>query len=287
MASSKNLKNEILKTLAYSCVFKYPLSFYQICTYLGCKCNYRDLIKALRELKRKRKISQKGGKYYIPQKRTENWYEKLKETIRKTDQTRGILKHLEKIPWIKLIAITGPLAAANPQEKGDIDVFIVAQSGRLWLTRLFVVLYLKALNKYRTDKSSVNKICPNLLVSEDNMLWEKKKQNLYVASEIVRMQPIINREKTYERFLTKNRWVEKFFPNFIFKKTANEKRHSTNILDLLEKLSYKLQKAYMSSKITTEDIDNKMIHFNKNDKTDEILSKYKDNLAKIIKAIDN
>jgi len=280
MHSPKKLKAEILKTLSYSSVFKYPLSFYQLGTYLGCKCNYRDFVKALRELEKYKKISQKAGKYYTPNKHVENWPKKFEETKKRTEEARKIIETLEKIPWIKLLALTGPLAAANPQESGDIDIFIVAQEKRLWLTRLLVVLYLKSLGKYRTDKNPTNKICPNLLVAENHLLWEKKKQNFYIASEIVRMQPIINREETYERFLTKNRWVEKFFPNFIFEKTEGEKRHGANILDLLEKLSYKLQKAYMNSKITTEDVNAKMIHFNKNDKTKEILTKYKENLTK-------
>jgi len=143
MSSPKKLKNEVLKTLAYSEVFKYPLSFYQLGTYLGCRCSYKDLVKALRKLEKRRIISQKAGKYCVAQKYAENWPEKLKETARKTEQARDIIKRLEKIPWIKLLALTGPLAASNPQEKGDVDVFVVAQKKRLWLTRLFVVLYLK------------------------------------------------------------------------------------------------------------------------------------------------
>lgn len=280
MSSPKKLKNEVLKTLAYSEVFKYPLSFYQLGTYLGCRCSYKDLVKALRELEKRRIISQKAGKYCVAQKYAENWPEKLKETARKTEQARDIIKRLEKIPWIKLLALTGPLAASNPQEKGDVDVFVVAQKKRLWLTRLFVVLYLKSLGKYRTDKNSVDKVCPNLLIAEDNMLWERKKQNLYIASEIVRMQPIINREKTYWRFLTANKWCENFFPNFEFEKIENFQGSNPKVLDLLEKAVYWAQKKYMGKKVVREKVTPKLIHFNKNDKTEEILMKYKENLTK-------
>ena len=281
MPSQKKLKTEILKTLAYSNIFKYPLSFCQLGTYLGCECNYREFVKALRELEKYKKISQKTGKYYTPCEHVENWHRKLEETKRRTERARKIVEPLEKIPWLKLLALTGPLAAANPQKNGDIDVFIVAQRRRLWVTRLFVVLYLKALGKYRTDKSSIDKVCPNLLVAEDNLLWENKKQNLYIASEIIRMQPLINRENTYERFLAANKWVNEFFPNFRFKKTESERQYNLGILDLLEKLSFKLQRVYMNSKITTENIDTKTIHFNRNDKTDEILSAYEEILRKL------
>lgn len=266
--------NEIIKTLTYSAVFKYPLSFNQLGTYLGTKTSYGNLVKALRILEKTKKISQRNGKYYLYHKHTIRWRKAADKTKSQFEQAKKLLEPLKKIPWIKLLALTGPIAASSPQKNGDIDIFIIAQNKRLWITRLFVVMYLKATGTYRTDKNPKNKICPNLFISETNMTWPKENQNLFIASEIVRMQPLLNRDNTYLKFLTTNPWIKNYFPNFIFERVNKERRLNPGILDILEKFAYKIQKAYMKKKITTEKTALGIIHFNKNDKTKKIMNTY-------------
>ena len=131
-------------------------------------------------------------------------------------------------------------------------------------------------DRYRTDKSPSGKICPNLLVSEEKMSWEKEKQNFYVASEIVRMQPVIDGEETYLRFLNGNSWIQNFFPNFVFGEMPRRREEwkVPKILDFVEACFFLFQKALMSRKITTEKVKKDFIHFNRYDKTNEILGKY-------------
>ncbi|MBD3365975.1 hypothetical protein GF360_01380 [candidate division WWE3 bacterium] len=278
----KTLKKAILETLAYSAVFKYPLSFHQLGTYVGAEVNeYKKFVKALRQLEKQKKISQKYGKYHLFGKHTVKWDKKLKLTKKKVKEDVEILEVLQKIPWIQMIALTGPLAAANPDKKGDVDVFIVSKKRRLWLTRFFVFLYLKALGKYRTDKNPAGKVCPNLLVTEDNLAWDSKRQNLYVASEIVRMQPILDKRDTYLRFLEANSWIKGFFPNFRWQTPEKKKNFNFGVLDVLEYFAFIGQKFYMSKKITSEQISLKFIHFNRDDKTEAILEKFKNISTKI------
>ncbi len=274
MESSKKLEKSILETLAYSSIFRYPLSFHQLGTYLGTETSYSNLVKKLRKLEKEKKISQKNGKYYLYRKHTINWRDRLRKAKKKRVEGQQTLKMLKKIPWIKMLAFSGPLAASNPMPEGDIDVFIIAQKKRTWLTRIFVVLYLKILGKYRTDEEPKNKVCPNLFLSEDSLTWEEENQNLFIASEIVRLQPKIDRGNTYQKFLTANLWIKKYFPLIKFEEIEKKEKSNPGILDFIEYLAYKMQKRYMQKKITNEEVALNKIHFNRDDKTKEILHKY-------------
>jgi hypothetical protein len=46
------------------------------------------------------------------------------------------------------------------------------------------------------------------------MAWAKKKRNLYVAQNIISMQPLVWRDDTYFNFMEENKWIFKYFNNF-------------------------------------------------------------------------
>ncbi|MBP8960936.1 nucleotidyltransferase domain-containing protein [Patescibacteria group bacterium] len=277
MAKERDIEEAILGALRYSNIFSYPLSFFQIGLYLGQKTSIEELQKNLKILVKKKAITKRENVYKLTKVQNVNWNQKQAQSKKLFKKYSKLLKKLEKIPWIQMIALTGSVAASNPEENDDIDIFIITKKNRLWITRFFIVVYLKAWNTYRTEQEPNGKICPNLLITENNMVWPQDKQNLYVASEIVRMQPVFDRENAYLRFLTKNKWIEKYFPNFIFEGVEKKGEFWTflpNPLDLVEMLFYLSQRFFMKNKITTEEIKKNFIHFNKYDRTNEILEKY-------------
>lgn len=275
---TNDLEEAILKTLKYSGIFSYPLSFYQLALYLGVEIDQKKLKKELSQLVKKKQVVQKKDIFLLKGKKYEVWEQKQKRAKRLFKKYSSILKRLGKIPWIKMITITGSLAAYNPAQKDDVDILVVTGPKRLWITRFLIVLYLKSWNLYRTDEDFQGKICPNILISQDSMVWPKEKQNYYVASEIVRTQPVINNDEMYLQFLNQNDWVQAYFPNFHFEKGnfSNRKPAYPNILDLVEFILFQGQKLFMAKKLTTEKITKNLIHFNRNDRTSEILEKYSD-----------
>jgi len=254
------------------------MSFYQLSTFLISERTIQPttLTQHLDILDKRRKIVKTNNLYKIPgvpyisrEKRTNL----SKESI---NSFKKMGKLLEKIPWIKLLAITGSVAAFNPHEEDDLDILVVAQKNRLWLTRFFVFAYLKMLKLCRTDKDPNGKICPNIFISEEELSWDKKKHNLYVAHEIAMIHPIINRDNMYFRFMEANDWIYKYFGNFTTHFPTNgEKYHTTpKLADVLERIIMLLQLAYMRNKKTTETTTKTLIHFNKKDNTVGILKRY-------------
>ncbi len=274
MTKKENVEDSVLRALQYSNIFHYPLSFFQIAMYIDEKIAYEDLQNSVKKLVQKKIVIKKGNAYRLKGEKCVNWNQKQTQAKKLYKKYSKLLKGLERIPWIHMLALTGSLAASNPEDKDDVDIFIIAKKNRLWLTRFFVVMYLKIWGIYRTPEMPSGKICPNLLVSEKALAWPKEKQNAYVAAEIVRMQVVINRNNAYLRFLSQNKWINEFFPNFEFEEVGKLEGRLPNVLDLFEIVFFFGQRVFMSPKITTEEVRKNFIHFNKYDKTEEILGKY-------------
>jgi len=282
--ATKNLLNPcslaIQKTLAYSSVFKYPLTFYQLSTCLISNKNFKhkEFRKQLKRLVSKGYIKQRKGKYFLPGIKNidpERRKEYSKRLIRKN---RKILKFLQSVPWIKMICITGSTANYNADHKTDLDLMFVTAKNRVWLTRGFVFLILRIIGKLPPSDFDNREICPNIFMDEKNLSWKKDQRNLYVAQNIITMQPIYNKENMYFRFLRANTWVRKHVAQFNFYtpiKFSKLRSSRSTILNSLEKLSYKMQMEYMKKRQTKEVTTKRLIHFNKHDNSPKTLKAYK------------
>jgi hypothetical protein len=270
------LENAILDVLCYFGVFNYPISFYKLCMFLNISSDITvtDIARVLHGLVERNVVVEEYGRYLLKDIPAVAWQERATTSHEAIDLALCAVRYLKKIPWIKLFAVTGSTAAYNKTSEDDIDVFIVTQTNRLWLTRFFTYLILKLLDLYRTDAHSKDKLCTNLFVDESRSSWSQD-QNIYIAHEIVTMLPLINKNNSYLEFLNKNVWVSSIFPNFKFFASPTDNVVVRNFpMDLLEKMVCKLQLTYMKPKRTVETVQSHVAHFNKSDSKDEILSKY-------------
>lgn len=278
-------KLALRNTLAYSAVFNASLSFYQLCTLLLSRSalKHAPAQQLLRELLEAETVSFNKARYFLKGIPPRDWFLHEAYSKKALASLEDVTMLLKKISWIKLLAVTGSVAAFNSNEHDDVDVLIVTAENRLWLTRFLVVLILKLLGKYRTDRTPYGKLCPNIFLSEDHLCWAKSNQNMYVAQEIIKMYPIFSRDDMYFRFLKANSWVFTYFGNFRMTFPAEFAPVSNNsswVLDVLEKIILFLQVLYMQKRKTTEVVTKKLIHFNREDSTANILRRYQNITAK-------
>ena len=280
------VEKAIKRTLAYRSIFNYPLNFYQLSTYLitDRRIGNKALRKELKKLEKKGQIKTENNLYTLHGVKNIDWKDRKNSSTSLIDSHKYVFDSLKKIPWIKFIGITGATAAFNAHANDDIDIFIISQRKRLWITRLFTTLILKSLKKYRTDKDPVRKICPNIFIDEDNVEWDKSKQGLYVAHEILMMHPLYDKDNTYFKFIKKNSWVFNYLSNCrmdINTVSIEVKNSNASILiNVIEKILMKIQLLYMKRKITEEIATKNIIHFNKNDWSHKVLNDYSNILKK-------
>lgn len=278
MANDKDpLQKSILKTLAYSDIFGFPLTLQEIHKFL-ISSEPSSLEEVRREIGDIGGTGEVGG-YYFLEGKEEEIAERNKREIyskEKLEKAKRITHFLKFIPWIKLIAITGSLAVKNAREEDDIDILVVSSAGRLWLTRLSVTAFLTLTNNYRHGKNIKNKICPNMYLDLKNLSVPEASRNLYTAHEVAQIVPILNKEKTYERFISENGWVNKYMGNLreVGDLGENTGRRGNVILDRLEGIAYRFQYNLMKKRMTKEVVGEGYARFHPGDVSNKVLAEF-------------
>jgi len=117
---------------------------------------------------------------------------------------------IARLPFVRLVAVTGALAMNNARPDDDIDLFILARPGRLWLCRLLVL----GVVKLAARRGHV--LCPNFLLSTGRLPLSER--NLFTAHEVAQMVPL-EPSPWYRALIDANVWVADFLPNAFAGKT--------------------------------------------------------------------
>jgi len=186
----------------------------------------------------------------------------------------GILKI---IPWVKFVGITGALAMENADDASDVDLMIITRKGTLWQSRLLTLLLLMAVGfptRRFGQKDQKDKLCLNMWLDENDLVWPKRDRNPYTAHEIAQIVPLVDKMKTYENFISANSWIKRFWPNAAalgkLKKQVSKKESPFGVF---EAICYLLQIKYMRSKITREVVTPTRAIFHPHDWGTLVLSK--------------
>jgi hypothetical protein len=200
----EQLSNAILQTAAYADVFDYPLTSGEIHRYLiGLHAPRKEVERFLEDSPL---LSRVGNYYSLPNR------EKLVETRRRRERVSALLwpqaivygRIIARLPFIRMVAITGALAVNNTDERDDIDFFIVTEPGRLWFCRGLVLMVRRAAVLQGVT------LCPNYLISLRTLDFADR--TLYTAHEITQMVPLAGLD-VYEQIRKRNNWVQRFLPN--------------------------------------------------------------------------
>lgn len=248
--SSSKLSPAESSSVIYHDIFDYPLTLVQL-------KKWRSGI----VYKNTKKIVQKKGFYFLKgrEKLIRKRLLRQKASLIKFEIAKKASNVLSKMPTVLMVGITGSLAMKHAGTKSDIDFMIITRKNTLWLSRFFalIALALKGISVRRFgEKDQKDKLCLNLWLSEDNLSWKKK--NIFTAHEILQVVPLVNKNKTYEKFLAKNKWIKLYWPSAVLinSKIIKNKKSSNRILSIIlfifNYLFFALQIVYMKTKITKE-----------------------------------
>lgn len=111
---------------------------------------------------------------------------------------------IARLPFVRMVAVTGALAVNNARPRDDIDYLIVTESGRLWSSRAFVILLVK-----RAARQGII-VCPNYFLTEQALALPE--QDLFTAHELLQMVPVAG-ASLYRKLLSLNPWAADYLPN--------------------------------------------------------------------------
>lgn len=245
-------EKEIL-SLIYHDIFDYPLTPLELIKWTAGESFKLKNIKDV-------KIGTQNGFLFINGKEGATLKRIMRKRVseRKIAQARKAAKILSILPTIRMIGISGSLAMNNASEESDIDFLIITKKDTLWTTRLLSVALLKIFGVPRRkygEKNEKDKLCLNMWLDENDLVWDKKDRNAFTAHEISQIIPLVNKNEIYENFLSKNNWINNYWPNATGVKMGGKKDKISRrrlIESIFEPLARRMQYWYMKEKITRE-----------------------------------
>jgi hypothetical protein len=112
---------------------------------------------------------------------------------------------LARLPFVRMVALTGALAMRNPSAPDDdIDYLVVTGEGRVWLARGLAILIV------RVGRLRGVTLCPNYVLAENALAQSRR--DLYIAHEVAQAHPFYGHE-IYAALRDANRWLTVYLPN--------------------------------------------------------------------------
>ncbi len=204
----------MLRSVVYASLFDYPLTRSQLReTLIGVEADEETLVAWLATSPLlKAAIDERDG-FYFPRDRTDLLATRKRRERCSLDllENQGHrLRLLARMPFVRMVAISGSLAHLNAERDADLDLFVVTRPGHVWSVTTTVLLLARLLG-WRKH------LCLNYVVSE--RLLEVQPADLFSANQVIHLKPLLGAE-TYRRFLQVNPFVQATYPNFRPKEPA-------------------------------------------------------------------
>lgn len=197
----------LLAALAYADLFDYPLTREQLIRYqVGTNYNADEISAGLIDLERdQRKISTLGKFYALRGSESSVETRKRREGISATVWRRARLwgRFVAATPFVRGVAVTGALSMNNISGKPDIDLLVIAEPGRVWICRRFLIVQVRIARLFGDD------LCPNYILSARTLNLEQR--DFFTAHELAQMIPISD-VHYLNAMLTANSWAGDYLP---------------------------------------------------------------------------
>jgi hypothetical protein len=202
------LRHAVRCTLIYSDLFEYPLSAAEVHRYLiGVSAPAEAVLESLRAEAAEGFLEERDGVYFLAGRDAVLTTRQQRTAVarRRWPQARRYGGLIARLPFVRMVAVTGSLAMDNADLDEDIDYLIVTEPGRLWLTRALVI----AVVRLAAAVSRVT-LCPNYLVTLRHP--ELGPSDFFSAHEFAQMRPLAG-AAAFRLVLRHNSWVAGYLPN--------------------------------------------------------------------------
>jgi hypothetical protein len=198
------LEGAILSTLAYSDIFDHPLTLDELHKFLTVPAERNEIEACASQME---EVSCKDGYYFLADRPEVIEIRKQREDDSRKAFRRAMFygRIMGRLPFVRMVALTGSLAMLNLSKNNDMDYMLVAKPGRVWTARAFALLLGRLVRLFG------DVICPNVIVSEKALEWDAR--NLYTAREFAQMIPVSGAEANH-RLRIANLWVSDILLNF-------------------------------------------------------------------------
>jgi len=198
----------VLRSVVYASLFDYPLTLEQLQQALiGVGADQDSIARWWRTSELLQSTIESRDGLFFPAGRsdliaTRSRREGVSRTLLERDQR--ILALISRMPFVRMVALSGSLAHLNAEGSADLDLFMITAPGRVWSVTLAVLVVSRVFGWRRH-------LCLNYVISENTM--KIVPEDLFTANQIIHLRPTYGRD-VFARFLDTNQFVRNVYPNF-------------------------------------------------------------------------
>ena len=198
----------VLHTLMYFDIFSHPLTTDEI--HRNCQwqsCSLTETASALENLLGLGVVGHSEDFWFLSgnEKNIHLRLERQDRALHFQRKAKKYSRFIALFPFVRAVSVSGSLSKGTMDKDGDIDYVIVTEPGRLWVSRTMLVLFKKIFLL-----NSKKYFCVNYFIDTERLSIPDR--NLFVATEIAFLQPMVNKT-IHDEFISSNHWVNLFYPN--------------------------------------------------------------------------
>jgi hypothetical protein len=206
----------VLRTVTYAALFEYPLTLEQLhATLIDVRADAESIASWCRSSELLQATVEHRDGWYFPAGRsdlitTRHRREAVSRELLARDS--AVLSVVAAMPFVRMVALSGSLAHLNAEPSADLDLFLITSPRRVWVVTMTLLVIAKLCGWRR-------RLCLNYVISERALAVTP--EDLFSANQIIHLRPQTGHE-VYARFVTANRFVSSWYPNFIVTAPADE-----------------------------------------------------------------
>lgn len=195
------MREALIEVLTWAAVFEHTLSTQEVHRYLSVNTDIDEVELALSSYP---DIIFSDGRWHLsiaPPNSTILNQRRL-NSKNHLNEVEGALSILCRSSAVEGVAITGSVAAGVNDDRGDVDILIIAKAGHLWRVRALAI-------HLQHQHQGGMRLCPNMVLDQRNLELRPSK---YAAREMAMMIPIKGRH-SFISLLNENPWWKEMLPN--------------------------------------------------------------------------
>ena len=208
MTPTRDQEIAVLKSVTYAALFDYPLTLEQLhASLVGMRTTPQALLSWWECSAFLQAHVEYVDGWFFPAGRADLIEIRLRrEHVSRALLARdgGILRLIARLPFVRMVALSGSLAHLNAEGSADLDLFVITAPGRVWSVTITALVIAKLLGVRKH-------LCMNYVLSERAMTIDP--QDLFSANQIIHLRPTFG-GRVFEAFVQSNAFVRVFYPNF-------------------------------------------------------------------------
>lgn len=300
------LAETILETAAFFDIFNYPLTARELGRFGAwpASVSLGDIEAALDRLVASGRLETSQSFFYLPgqERLVAVRHERYNFTAAKFERAKRAARLFRLIPWIRLVAVANLIGGHNLREESDIDLLVVTDKGRLWLSRFLAAASMSLLGWRPRPGASRDKICLSFWASSDASDFSglRLKDDVYFRYWLAGLTPLYDAGGVYERLIEANAWLKQELPAWQDKRPVAQRRLASvrraegfklfgRLLDWLELAAKRLELALLPpllKRLMNQDtrvvVNDSVLKLHSNDRRAEYIELYRQRRAALL-----